>query len=112
MSWSIVILIAVAAAVAYFVLKRGKSSDSPMAATPQPAAAPTAAPASASSASSAATAARARPSASSYEEYRRTSPSNMINGRLTCNRCGSNLIQTQGGSATCSSCGSLLYGAR
>ena len=27
-------------------------------------------------------------------------------------RCGSNLIQTQGASATCSSCGSVLYGAR
>ena len=108
MSWSIVILIAVAAAVAYFVLKRGKSSESSMAATPQPAAAPSPV----SPASSAAPAARARAAASSYEEYRRTSPSNMINGRLTCNRCGSNLIQTQGGSATCNSCGSLLYGAR
>jgi hypothetical protein len=108
MSWSIVILIAVAAAVAYFVLKRGKSNGSPMSATPQPAPAP----ATASPAPSAAPAARARAVASSYEEYRRTSPSNMINGRLTCIRCGSNLIQTQGGSATCSSCCSVLYCAR
>ena len=106
MSWSIVILIAVAAAVAYFVLKRGRSTDAPLATPPQPAPPASARP------DGNATTARARPAASSYEDYRRTSPSNMINGRLTCNRCGSNLIQTQGGSATCSSCGSVLYGAR
>ena len=96
-------MIAIAAAIAYFVLKqRGKGAEAPMAATPQ--ATP--------GAGGTSPAARARPGASSYEEYRRMSPSNMINGRLTCNRCGSNLIQTQGGTATCSTCGSVLYGAR
>jgi hypothetical protein len=108
MSWSIVIVIAIAAAVAYFVWKqRGKGSDVPMttaARTPPSAGQGT------SAGASPAAAGHAR--ASSFEEYRRLSPSNMINGRLTCNRCGSNLIQAQGGSATCTTCGSILYGAR
>lgn len=107
MSWSIVIVIAIAAAVAYFVWKqRGKGSDAPLTTAAR------SAPPATQGTSDAPPAATARAGASSFEEYRRLSPSNMINGRLTCNRCGSNLIQAQGGSATCSTCGSILYGAR
>ncbi len=47
----------------------------------------------------------------SYDEYRRVSPSNMINGKLTCNQCGSNLIRTVGGTASCTTCGASLYRA-
>lgn len=108
MSWSIVIVIAIAAAVAYFVWKqRGKGSDAPLTT-----AARTTPPATQGTNAGAAPAAGGHAGASSFEEYRRLSPSNMINGRLTCNRCGSNLIQSQGGRATCSTCGSILYAAR
>ena len=47
--------------------------------------------------------------AASYDEYRQRAPSNMINGKLTCNRCGSSLIRTEGGTASCTSCGAALY---
>lgn len=45
----------------------------------------------------------------SYDEYRRVSPSNMLYGKLTCNRCGSNLIAASNGTASCSNCGAALY---
>jgi hypothetical protein len=45
----------------------------------------------------------------SYDEYRRISPSNMLLGKLTCNRCGSNLIVARNGTASCSNCGAALY---
>ena len=84
MSWNLLILVAVVAAVAWFVWQqRGKSA--------------------------AATTAPADGVAASYDDYRRLAPSNMINGKLTCNRCGSNLLRQGGGEASCSSCGSALY---
>ena len=49
--------------------------------------------------------------AASYDEYRRVSPSNMVYGKLTCNRCGSNRIRVEGGAAACMSCGASLYRA-
>lgn len=47
----------------------------------------------------------------SYDDYRRTSPSNMVYGKLTCNRCGSNLIRAEGGVGRCTNCGAQLYRA-
>jgi ribosomal protein S27E len=35
----------------------------------------------------------------------------MVYGKLTCNRCGSNLLSTSGGVASCGSCGAALYRA-
>ena len=95
MSMNILILIAVVAIVAYFIWKpRGKSDSGAGAMT--------------SGAAGTAAAGAAGPVAS-YEDYRRTSPSNMINGKLTCNRCGSNMIATAGSTASCSNCGAALY---
>ncbi|MBA3596004.1 MAG: hypothetical protein H0W40_01285 [Methylibium sp.] len=106
MSSNIVILIIiVAAAVAFFMwMKRGKSDDMSAGAPAYkpPAAAPATAPG--------ATLRTGGPLAS-YDEYRRVSPSNMINGKLTCNQCGSNLVRTDGGTASCTTCGASLYRA-
>jgi hypothetical protein len=124
MDFSIWILVVAVAAVAYFYWNQRKGSGpdgarkpgAPL--TPPPAANPTAAPAAAPSAS--ASAAPARPMAAaaaaggpaaSYDEYRRVSPSNMVYGKLTCNRCGSNRIRVEGGTAGCMSCGAALYRA-
>ena len=109
MSSNIVILILiVAAAVAFFMwMKRGRNDDTSARA---PAYNPPAATPGATPASSAGTLRTGGPLAS-YDEYRRVSPSNMINGKLTCNRCGSNLIRTAGGTASCTTCGASLYRA-
>ena len=99
MSWNTLILILVVAAVAYFVWKqRGGKTDA------LPAAAAAGAGVAGSGVSSTGPAA-------SYDEYRRRAPSNMINGKLTCTQCGSNLISVGGGTASCSSCGTALYRA-
>lgn len=94
MSWNTVILIIVIAAVVYFVWKQrgAKSGVAP-----------------ADSAGAASGASVAGDAAASYDDYRQRAPSNMINGKLTCNRCGSNLIRTEGGTASCTSCGAALY---
>jgi hypothetical protein len=114
MDFSIAILIVAIAAVAYFVWnQRKRSGDSGKAAAPSaapPASMPAATPRSAAS-PSAAPAAGSGGALASYDEYRRTSPSNMVYNKLTCNRCGSNLIRTTGGMASCMSCGAALYRA-
>jgi hypothetical protein len=97
MSWNIVIVIVVAAAIAYFVWKQLSGKG------------PTAATAGAGTPPAAGAAATTTPA--SYEDYRRTSPSNMINGKLTCNRCGSNRIRSSATSGRCDNCGATLYGA-
>jgi lipopolysaccharide export system protein LptC len=84
MSLNILIAVAVVAAIAWFVWQQRGKSASAAAALPDAAAA-------------------------SYEDYRRLAPSNMINGKLTCKHCGSNLLRQGGGVASCSSCGSALY---
>lgn len=107
MSSNIVILILiVAAAVAFFMwMKRGRSDD---VSTRTPAYQPPAASPATTPATSGATLRTGGP-LGSYDEYRRVSPSNMINGKLTCNQCGSNLIRTVGGTASCTTCGASLY---
>ena len=100
MSWNLVILILVVAAVAYVLWsRRDKAGELGAGSAAQPA-----------SAGAGAGGGAVGPLAS-YDEYRRVSPSNMLNGKLTCNRCGSNLISTAGGMATCSTCGASLYRA-
>jgi hypothetical protein len=121
MDFSIVILVVAVAAVAYFVWNQRKGagpSDQARPMPPAPAAStPVSAPVSAAPVASAANAAaRAAPAAAgsaaaSYDEYRRVSPSNMVYGKLTCNRCGSNLIRVEGGTAGCTTCGAALYRA-
>ena len=115
MDFSIWILVIAVAAVAYFYWNQRKGSASgderkPGAPVnpPAPAAAP-AATASAPPARAAAAAGSAGSPAASYDEYRRVSPSNFVYGKLTCNRCGSNLIRVEGGTAGCMSCGAALY---
>jgi flagellar basal body-associated protein FliL len=108
MSSNLVILIVIVAAAygLYVWMRRSKGSDTNAG---TPAYTP---PASTSTTGlSAATATATGGALGSYEEYRRVSPSNMINGKLTCNRCGSNLIRTAGGMASCTTCGASLYRA-
>ncbi|WP_309624665.1 hypothetical protein [Methylibium sp.] len=110
MSWTIVIIIAVVAGVAYFLYKQ-RGDKAPDAVPSRdagrvPGAALAASPPAAPSAQHAA----AGPAAS-HDEYRRTYPSNMRGGKLTCNQCGSTLLRTAAGLASCTSCGSSLYRA-
>jgi hypothetical protein len=123
MDFSILILVAAVAAVAYFYWNRRKGSapgDERKAAPGAPVNTPAAASGPATAAAPGADAAPARAMATaggagspaaSYDEYRRVSPSNMVYGKLTCNRCGSNLIRVEGGAAACMSCGASLYRA-
>jgi hypothetical protein len=120
MDFSILILVVAVAAVAYFYWNQRKGSTPgderktpPAAPANTPVAGTTAA---TPSAGSPAAPARAMASegatggpAASYDEYRRVSPSNFVYGKLTCNRCGSNLIRVEGGAAGCMSCGASLY---
>ena len=104
MNLSIVIGIIVVAVVAWFLWNRNKGAAAPPAATSAPPA-PTPAPAAPLPGRAAAA------PLGSYDDYRRVSPSNMVYGKLTCNRCGSNLLSTSGGVASCGSCGAALYRA-
>jgi hypothetical protein len=115
MDFSILILVVAVAAVAYFYWNQRKGST-PGDERKAPPAAPVGAPPAA--AAPVASAAPARPAvavagtaAASYDEYRRVNPSNMVYGKLTCNRCGSNLIRVDGGAAGCLTCGASLYRA-
>lgn len=100
MSWNLVILILVVAAVAYVLwTRRDKGGELGHGSAVQPA-----------SAGAGGSTASSGPLAS-YDEYRRVSPSNMVNGKLTCNRCGSNLIAAANGTASCLNCGASLYRA-
>ena len=104
MNSSIVILIVVVAlAVAWYLWSRRDkqpTSTGGSGTTPGATATPKLAPATVAPASGA---------LGSYDEYRRVSPSNMRLGKLTCNRCGSNLIATTNSTASCSNCGAALY---
>ena len=124
MDFSIWILVVAVAAVAYFYWnqRKGSASGDERKAAPgapvHPAAPAAGAAAAAPPAPAAAPAARATAAtgaaggpAASYDEYRRISPSNMVYGKLTCNRCGSNRIRVEGGTAGCMSCGAALYRA-
>ncbi|MGE5116100.1 MAG: hypothetical protein ACM3N6_06355 [Betaproteobacteria bacterium] len=103
MNLSIVIGVIIVALVAWFLWNRNKGGavgTSAAPTRPAPSAAPSPAPMPAVAAGG---------PLGSYEEYRRVSPSNMVYGKLTCNRCGSNLLRTSAGVASCSSCGAALY---
>lgn len=98
----VVLFVVAVAAVVYFVWsQRAKRPDSTAAAPPPQLPA--------STASALATTPSAAGLLASYDEYRRVHPSNMLYGKLTCNRCGSNLLRSAGGTASCMSCGAALY---
>lgn len=97
----VVMFVVAVAAVVYFVWSQ-RSKRPPQA--DAPARLPTAALA-------AAPAPSANGSLASPDEYRRVHPSNMLQGKLTCHRCGSNLLRAEGGVVSCSSCGAALYRA-
>jgi hypothetical protein len=110
MDWSIVILIVAVAAVAYFVWNQRKGAGDSTATTGS------AGPSAAATPPRPATPAAATPTSgasplASYDEYRRVNPSHMVYNKLTCNRCGSNMIKTSGGTALCGNCGAALYRA-
>jgi hypothetical protein len=106
MSTGTIVLIVVIAAVAWYLWSRRDKTPPGSAATPPSTAASTA---SLPSSTPATATAAAGSAVGSYDEYRRLAPSNMVYNKLTCNRCGSNLIASNGGVAACSNCGASLY---